>query len=52
MLCPGCGYYTDRDETVCPECGAILNASAGAPETGAEAIRDVLLFPTLKTLGQ
>ena len=39
MLCPGCGYYTDRDETVCPECGAILNASAGAPETGAEAIR-------------
>ena len=21
MLCPKCGYYTDREDTVCPECG-------------------------------
>lgn len=39
MLCPGCGYYTDKDETVCPKCGAILNANAESPEGGAEAIR-------------
>ena len=39
MLCPKCGYYTDREETVCPECGEILNASAGEPTGGAEAIR-------------
>ncbi len=39
MLCPRCGYYTDRDDTVCPECGEILNASAGETGGGAEAIR-------------
>ncbi|MBR2664357.1 MAG: chitobiase/beta-hexosaminidase C-terminal domain-containing protein [Clostridia bacterium] len=39
MLCPGCGYYTDREDTVCPKCGEILNASAGGPTGGAEAIR-------------
>ena len=39
MLCPRCGYYTDREDTVCPECGEILNATAGGPAGGAEAIR-------------
>lgn len=39
MLCPKCGYYTDREDTVCPECGAILNAYSGMPAGGAEAIR-------------
>ena len=39
MLCRKCGYYTDRDDSVCPECGEILNENAGAPTGGAEAIR-------------
>ena len=39
MLCPKCGYYTDREDTVCPECGEILNTIAGGPAGGAEAIR-------------
>ena len=39
MLCPRCGYYTDREDTVCPECGEILNANAGMPTGGAESIR-------------
>ena len=39
MLCPRCGYYTDREDTVCPECGEILNTNAGGPTGGAEAIR-------------
>ena len=39
MLCPRCGYYTDREDSVCPECGEILNVSAELPTEGAEAIR-------------
>lgn len=39
MLCPRCGFYSDRDESVCPECGEIMNFSAGSPDEGAEAIR-------------
>jgi len=39
MLCPRCGYYTDKEDTVCPECGEILDYNAGAPSEGAEAIR-------------
>ena len=39
MLCPKCGYYTDREETVCPECGEIVNTNAGEPAGGAESIR-------------
>ena len=39
MLCPRCGYYTDKEETVCPECGEILNTGTDAPYSGAEAIR-------------
>ena len=39
MLCPRCGYYSDREDSVCPECGEIIDNSAGAPAEGAEAIR-------------
>ena len=39
MLCPRCGYYSDREDSVCPECGEIIENSAGAPAEGAEAIR-------------
>ena len=39
MLCPRCGYYSDREENVCPECGEILNYASGSPTTGAEMIR-------------
>ena len=39
MLCPRCGYYTEKEETVCPECGEILNTGTDAPYSGAEAIR-------------
>ena len=39
MLCPRCGYYSDREDTVCPECGEILTFASGAPSEGAEMIR-------------
>ena len=39
MLCPRCGYYSEREDTVCPECGEILAYASGAPTTGAEMIR-------------
>ena len=39
MLCPRCGYYSDREDTVCPECGEILNYTSGTPAHGAEMIR-------------
>ena len=39
MLCPRCGYYSDREESVCPECGEILSYDSGAPTGRAEMIR-------------
>lgn len=39
MLCPRCGYYAEKEENVCPECGEILNTGTEAPYSGAEAIR-------------
>ena len=39
MLCPKCGYYSEREESVCPECGKILLARDGEPEEGIQAIR-------------
>ena len=39
MLCPRCGYYAEKEETVCPECGEILTTGTEAPYSGAEAIR-------------
>ena len=39
MLCPRCGYYADKEDTVCPECGEILNTVSDGRAYGAEAIR-------------
>ncbi len=39
MLCPKCGFYSDREESVCPECGNILQLSSGIPSEGPQAIR-------------
>ena len=39
MLCPKCGYYSDREESVCPECGHILQLSSGIPKEGPQSIR-------------
>ena len=39
MLCPKCGYYSDREESVCPECGSILQHSPEIPAEGPQAIR-------------
>ena len=39
MLCPKCGYYSERDESVCPECGNILHHFSGIPQEGPQAIR-------------
>ena len=39
MLCPKCGYYSDREESVCPECGNILQHFAGTPQDGPQSIR-------------
>ena len=39
MLCPKCGFYSDAEENVCPECGTVLSAAAGRKMTGAQAIR-------------
>ena len=39
MLCPKCGYYSDREESVCPECGNILQPPSGIPKEGPQAIR-------------
>ena len=39
MLCPRCGYYAEKEDSVCPECGEILSAGSKLPSEGAEAIR-------------
>ena len=39
MLCPKCGYYSDREESVCPECGNIVQPASGIPKEGPQAIR-------------
>ena len=39
MLCPKCGYYSEIEETICPECGQILKQTPEAREGGAQAIR-------------
>ena len=39
VLCPKCGYYSETEDSVCPECGEILNDNASLPTQGAEAIR-------------
>ena len=41
MLCPRCGYYTEKEDSVCPECGEILKTGSELPAEGAEAIRQV-----------
>ena len=39
MLCPKCGFYSEGEESVCPECGAILRHSSVIPTEGPQAIR-------------
>ena len=39
MLCPKCGYYSERDESVCPECGQILNRPSDLRQGGVQALR-------------
>ena len=39
MLCPRCGYYAEKEDMICPECGEILNFGNEDPDQGAEAIR-------------
>ena len=34
MLCPRCGYYAEKEETVCPECGEILTTGTDAGQAG------------------
>ena len=39
MLCPKCGFYSEREESVCPECGNILQHSSVAQAEGPQTIR-------------
>ena len=39
MLCPKCGFYSEQEESVCPECGRILSPLAGEAQEGVQAIR-------------
>ena len=39
MLCPKCGYYSDAEENVCPECGHILRRETDSRPGGVQAIR-------------
>ncbi len=39
MLCPKCGYYSEKEEIVCPECGEVLAVEGLQKQTGAQAIR-------------
>ena len=49
MLCPKCGYFSEKEENVCPECGEVIAFSDGSPGSGsAEMIRlQVKLPPSL-----
>lgn len=44
MLCPRCGYYSDREDPVCPECGEILSYTSGTSASAAEMIRQLSLI--------
>ena len=39
MLCPKCGYYSEKEEIVCPECGEVLTIGGAQKQEGAQAIR-------------
>ena len=39
MLCPKCGFYSEAEESVCPECGTILGQADAVSREGVEAIR-------------
>lgn len=39
MLCPKCGFYSEKEESVCPECGEILTYASDTPVHAAEMIR-------------
>ncbi len=39
MICPQCGFFSEKDEPICPECGALIPQGRITAQTGAEAIR-------------
>ena len=39
MLCQKCGYYSEQDDNVCPECGALLQNESLHMSEGVRAIR-------------
>ncbi len=39
MLCPKCGFYSEKTESVCPECGTILLRTADLHNEGIQALR-------------
>ena len=39
MLCKQCGYYTENEAIVCPQCGSLLRTASQGETTGAESIR-------------
>ena len=39
MICPKCGYYSENDEMVCPQCGELLRQPYRGNTEGVQAIR-------------
>ena len=39
MLCMKCGFYSEKDENVCPSCGSVLRYDSHFQNQGAQAIR-------------
>lgn len=39
MLCPKCGFYAEREDSVCPVCGKILLQESAQSRQGVQAIR-------------
>ena len=39
MQCLKCGFYTEQDMILCPECGELLSENSSAKQQGVQAIR-------------